>query len=144
MPHSPAILTRICFSFFFSFFLFIKLSVILTTFIMTYFYDASSSNGKKRHPSMCLLQLCNQQIKLTTLTNTGLNIQLSQTLTINAAQDIKILNMYLFFGGGCMQKIFPEMKKLTKYKYISNFQRLFDVCHFEQKNNQDLVVFRKL
>ena len=33
--------------------------------------------------------------KLKTLTKTRLDIQSSQTLTMNAAGDIKILNMYL-------------------------------------------------
>ena len=35
--------------------------------------------------------------KLKKQTKTGLNIQICQTLTMNAAQDIKILNMYLEF-----------------------------------------------
>ena len=48
-------------------------------------------------------------------TKTGFNIQISPTLTTNAAQDIKILNMYLQFGGGCIQKILPEIRN---YKEI--------------------------
>ena len=42
---------------------------------------------------------------------------------MNAAQDMKVLNMYLQFGGGCIQKIFPKIKSLAKYKYVSNLQR---------------------
>ena len=42
---------------------------------------------------------------------------------MNAAQGIKILNMYLSFGRGCIQKVFPEIKNLAKYKWISNLQR---------------------
>ena len=40
--------------------------------------------------------------KLKTYRKTRLNIQLSQTLTMNAAHDIKILDMYLSFGRGCI------------------------------------------
>ena len=35
---------------------------------------------------------------LKTQTKTRLGIQLSQTLRMNAAQDIKILNMYVYFA----------------------------------------------
>ena len=42
---------------------------------------------------------------------------------MNTARDIKILNMYLQFGRGCIQKVFPEIKSLSKYKQISNLQR---------------------
>ena len=35
---------------------------------------------------------------------------------MNAAHDTKILTMYLQFGGGCIKKVFPEIKKLMKYK----------------------------
>ena len=42
---------------------------------------------------------------------------------MNTAQDKKILNIYLQFDGDCIQKIFPEIKYLTKCKYISNLQR---------------------
>ena len=40
--------------------------------------------------------------KLKTYRKTRLNIQLSQTLTMNAAHDIKILDMYLWFGRRCI------------------------------------------
>ena len=40
--------------------------------------------------------------KLKTYRKTRLNIQLSQTLTMNAAHDIKILDMYLWFDRGCI------------------------------------------
>ena len=43
---------------------------------------------------------------------TRLNIQLSQTLTMNAAHDIKILDMYLQFGRGCNKKCFLESQIL--------------------------------
>ena len=42
---------------------------------------------------------------------------------MNAAQNIKILNIYLYLGRRCIQKIFPEIKNLADYKYISNSQR---------------------
>ena len=42
---------------------------------------------------------------------------------MNAAQDINILNMYLYFGRGCIQKVFSEIKNLAKYKEIFNLQR---------------------
>ena len=50
--------------------------------------------------------------KLKTQRKTRLNIQLSQTLTMNAAHDIKILDMYLQFGRGCNKKCFLESKIL--------------------------------
>ena len=42
---------------------------------------------------------------------------------MNAVQNIKILKMYLQFGGGCIRKTITEIKNLDKYKYISNLQR---------------------
>ena len=47
----------------------------------------------------------------------------TETLIMNAAQDIKILNMCLQFRGGCIQNIFPGMKSLAEYKNIFNLQR---------------------
>ena len=44
----------------------------------------------------------NNKPKLKTQRKTRLNIELSQTLTMNAAHDIKILGMYLQFGRGCI------------------------------------------
>ena len=43
-------------------------------------------------------------------------------LTKNAAQDIKILNIYLQFSGECIKKVFAEIKSLVN-KYISNSQK---------------------
>ena len=40
--------------------------------------------------------------KLKTQRKTRLNIQLSQTLIMNAANDIKILDMHLQFSRGCI------------------------------------------
>ena len=42
---------------------------------------------------------------------------------MNAAHDIKILDMYLLFGRPCIQKVFPGIKNFAKYKQISNLQR---------------------
>ena len=42
---------------------------------------------------------------------------------MNVAQDIEILNLYIQFGRGYIQKVFPEIKNLAKYKKISNLQR---------------------
>ena len=59
---------------------------------------------------------------------------------MNAAQDIKILNMYLQFGEGYIQKIFFEIKNLVKYKYISNLQRN-DILQNKTKR-QDITLLR--
>ena len=40
--------------------------------------------------------------KLKTYRKARLNIQLSQSLTMNAVHDIKILDMYLQFGRDCI------------------------------------------
>ena len=40
--------------------------------------------------------------KLKAQRKTRLDIELSQTLTMNAGDDIKILGMYLQFGRGCI------------------------------------------
>ena len=42
------------------------------------------------------------KLKLKTQRKARLNIELSQTLTMKAAYDIKILDMYLQFGRGCI------------------------------------------
>ena len=63
------------------------------------------------------------------------HIELSQTLTMNAAQDIKILNIYLSFGRGCIQKMFAETKSLAKYKLISNLQRKSNLEKTKIKHN---------
>ena len=50
--------------------------------------------------------------KLKTQRKTRLNIQLSQTLTMNAAHDIEILYMYLYLGECVFKKCFLESKIL--------------------------------
>ena len=59
--------------------------------------------------------------KLKTQRKTRLNIQLRQTLTMNAAHDIKILEYSL--AEGVFKKVFPGIKNFAKYKQISNLQR---------------------
>lgn len=45
---------------------------------------------------------------------------------MNTAQDIKLLKMYLQFGGTCIQKIFPEIKNLDKYKIEFTKKKYFE------------------
>ena len=64
--------------------------------------------------------------KLKTQRKTRLNIQLSQTLTMNAAHDIKILEYWICIyslAEGVFKKEFPGIKNSAKYKQISNLQR---------------------
>ena len=64
--------------------------------------------------------------KLKTQRKTRLNIQLSQTLTMNAAHDIKILEYWICIyslAEGVFKKVFPGIKNFAKYKQISNLQR---------------------
>ena len=58
-----------------------------------------------------------------TQTKAKLDTQVSQTLTMNAAQDKKMLNTYLQFGRGCIQEVFPKIKNIAKYKQSSSLQR---------------------
>ena len=73
--------------------------------------------------------------KLKTQRKTRLNIQLSQTLTMNAAHDIKILEYWICIyslAEGVFKKVFPGIKNFAKYKQISNLQRKKE--HFRKKN----------
>ena len=63
--------------------------------------------------------------KLKTQRKTRLNIQLSQTLTMNAAHDIKILEYWICIYSlveGVFKK-FLRIKNFAKYQQISNLQR---------------------
>ena len=71
--------------------------------------------------------------KLKTQRKTRLNIQLRQTLTMNAAHDIKILEYSL--AEGVFKKVFPGIKNFAKYKQISNLQRKKNI--FEKKQNKN-------
>ena len=64
--------------------------------------------------------------KLKTQRKTRLNILLSQTLTMNAAHDIKILEYWICIyslAEGVFKKVFPGIKNFAKCKQISNLQR---------------------
>ena len=64
--------------------------------------------------------------KLKTQRKTRLNMLLSQTLTMNAAHDIKILEYWICIyslAEGVFKKVFPGIKNFAKYKQISNLQR---------------------
>ena len=74
--------------------------------------------------------------KLKTQRKTRLNIQLSQTLTMNAAHDMKILEYWICIyslAEAVFKIVFPGIKNFTKYKQISNLQRR-KKQHFGKKN----------
>ena len=75
--------------------------------------------------------------KLKTQRKTRLNIQLSQTLIMNAAHDIKILEYWICIyslAEGVFKKVFPGIKNFVKYKQISNLQR--KKKHFRKKKQK--------
>ena len=78
--------------------------------------------------------------KLKTQRKTRLNIQLSQTLTMNAAHDIKILEYWICIyslAEGVFKKEFPGIKNSAKYKQISNLQRK---KHFGKKQTKKIKI----
>ena len=77
--------------------------------------------------------------KLKTQRKTRLNIQLSQTLTMNAAHDIKILEYWICIyslAQGVFKKVFPGIKNSTKHKQISNLQRKKNILEKKQNKNK--------
>ena len=75
--------------------------------------------------------------KLKTQRKTRLNMLLSQTLTMNAAHDIKILEYWICIyslAEGVFKKVFPGIKNFAKYKQISNLQR--KKKHFGKKTKK--------
>ena len=75
--------------------------------------------------------------KLKTQRKARLNLQLSQTLPMNAAHDIKILEYWICiysFAEGVFKKVFPGIKNFAKYKQISNLQRKKNIL--EKKNKK--------
>ena len=76
--------------------------------------------------------------KLKTQRKTRINIQLSQTLTMNSAHDIKILEYWICIYSlteDVFKKVFPGIKNFAKYKQISNLQRKKNI--FEKKQNKN-------
>lgn len=46
--------------------------------------------------------------------------------TMNAAQNIKIWNMYLQFGEGCIQQVLPEIKRFFQVQiYIEVIKKKY-------------------
>ena len=80
--------------------------------------------------------------KLKTQRKTRLNIQLSQTLTMNAAHDIKILEYWICIyslAEGVFKKVFPGIKNFVKYKQISNLQRKKKTFSKKNKKNKNKI-----
>ena len=77
--------------------------------------------------------------KLKTQRKTRLDIKLSQTLTMNAAHDIKILKYWICIyslAEGVFKKVFPGIKNFAKCKQISNLQRKKNILEKKKKKNQ--------
>ena len=84
------------------------------------------------------------KLKLKTQRKTRLNIQLSQTLTMNAAHDIKILEYWICIyslAEGVFKKVFPGIKDFAKYKQISNLQRKKNILEKQQQKNKNKTQF---
>ena len=84
------------------------------------------------------------KLKLKTQRKTRLNIQLSQTLTMHAAHDIKILEYWIYIyslAEGVFKKVFPGIKDFAKYKQISNLQRKKNILEKKQQKNKNKTQF---
>ena len=84
------------------------------------------------------------KLKLKTQRKTRLNIQLSQTLTMNAAHDIKILEYWICIyslAEGVFKKVFPGIKDFAKYKQISNLQRKKNILEKKKQKNKNKTQF---
>ena len=78
---------------------------------MAYFYDASSSNGRKRHPSLCFLQVqLVNQIENIDKYRTQHSIQ-SKAYNKCCPRHKDIQYVFILWWRVYAKKLFPEMNK---------------------------------